>query len=157
MKTALSTNNYRFRVQGLDPWRAQLAQNLTTWVEDNVSQRSDCHAWGCSPLYEFVAENAGVEPAAAGWAASSFRPRLNLFRTLDVRVPIGGPPGSRVAPVQWTTDDGDAKVKVEFSSGAGLNGDIKLPVYINLSDGRSETSHGSQVAEFDIDVAAAAR
>ncbi|KAK9482905.1 Six-hairpin glycosidase [Lipomyces starkeyi] len=144
-----------------DPWRAQVAQNVTTWVEDNVAQRSDCHAWGSSPLYEFVAEVAGVKPAAAGWAAVSFRPRLNLFRTLDVKVPIGGPPGSRVARVQWTTNDGYAKVKVtlsvEFSPGAGLDGDIKLPIYVNLPDGRSETIYGPGVAEFDVDAAAAAQ
>ncbi|KAJ4197146.1 hypothetical protein NW767_009038 [Fusarium falciforme] len=144
-----------------DPWRAQLAQNVTTWVEDNVSQRSDCHAWGSLPLYEFIAEVAGVKPTAPGWAAISFKPRLNLFRTLDVKVPLGGTPGSRVARVQWTTYDGDAKVKVtlsvEFLPGAGLDGDIKLPIYVSLPDGRSETIHGPGIAEFDIDVAAAAR
>ncbi|KAL6409172.1 Bacterial alpha-L-rhamnosidase [Ilyonectria robusta] len=142
-----------------DQWRAQLAQNVTTWVEDNVSQRSDCHAWGSLPLYEFMAEVAGVKPAAPGWAAVSFKPRLKLFRTLDVRVPIGGTPGSRVAHVRWTTDDGNAKVKVtlsvEFLLEAGLDSDVKLPIYVNLPDGRSEIIHGPGMAEFDVDVAAA--
>ncbi|KAH7166576.1 Six-hairpin glycosidase-like protein [Dactylonectria macrodidyma] len=139
-----------------DPWRAQLAQNVTTWVEDNVSQRSDCHAWGSLPLYEFIAEVAGVKPAAPGWAAISFKPRLNLFRTLDVRVPIGGTAVPRVAHVQWTTDDRAGKVGVTLSveslSGATLNGDIELPIHHNLPDGPNEIIYSSGVVEFIVDI-----
>ncbi|KAH7147128.1 Six-hairpin glycosidase-like protein [Dactylonectria estremocensis] len=142
-----------------DPWRAQLAQNVTTWVEDNVSQRSDCHAWGSLPLYEFIAEVAGVKPAAPGWAAISFKPRLNLFRTFDVRVPIGGTPEPRVARVQWITNERDAKVKVILSvesvCGASLDGDVKLPIHHNLPDGRNEIVYSSGVVEFIVDMSAA--
>ncbi|KAJ6104335.1 hypothetical protein N7523_010655 [Penicillium sp. IBT 18751x] len=84
-----------------EPWKAQLEQNLTTWVEDAVSNRSDCHAWGCSPLFELVAEVAGVRMGAPGWEVVAFQPRVSLFSELNAAVPFvrNGKPG--VVRVQW--------------------------------------------------------
>ncbi len=34
-----------------DPWRHMLSNNLTTCVENDTDERSDCHAWGAIMLY----------------------------------------------------------------------------------------------------------
>lgn len=56
------TGLYSKYAQGLwSVWRGMIDQNLTTWVEDPVSQRSDCHGWGALPLYELTAVILGVK------------------------------------------------------------------------------------------------
>lgn len=59
-----------------DTWRKLAALNLTSWVEDPVTQRSDCHAWGAAPLYEFPAEILGVKPKAPGYGTILVQPHL---------------------------------------------------------------------------------
>ncbi|WP_167859513.1 alpha-L-rhamnosidase-related protein [Paenibacillus cymbidii] len=57
-----------------DMWREQLGQHVTAWVEDPVSQRSDCHGWGAAPLYEFPARLLGVFPLEPGYARIGVAP-----------------------------------------------------------------------------------
>ena len=102
-----------------EPWRSQLADNLLTWEEDTVSQRSDCHAWGCAALYEFPAEVGGIRPAKNG-AGITFQPRLALFPDLDMKIPFGGSiPG--VAHVKWSRlKHGDVRCSLALQmKGAG--------------------------------------
>jgi len=48
-------------------WQEMLQNNLTTCVENNLDQRSDCHAWGALILYELPAAILGVRPGAPGY------------------------------------------------------------------------------------------
>lgn len=88
-----------------DPWRAMLANNLSTWEEDDVRQRSDCHAWGSVPIYEYCTEVAGVRPVGAGCGKILFKPRLGLSRRIRAKVTLG----TNVATVDWDTDDEGVK------------------------------------------------
>ncbi|KAM0420292.1 hypothetical protein ACHAPT_011953 [Fusarium lateritium] len=100
-----------------DPWRHQLQQNVTTWVEDSVSQRSDCHAWGSVPIYEFMVEVVGIRPVEPGWAAIEFRPRVGLFRQLKARVPvkIGKGQEAGLVHVSWAMDEcGNTEVRLKL-------------------------------------------
>jgi len=48
-------------------WQRMLQNNLTTCVENDLDQRSDCHAWGSVILYELPAVILGVRPGASGY------------------------------------------------------------------------------------------
>ncbi|KAH7210505.1 hypothetical protein BKA60DRAFT_464105 [Fusarium oxysporum] len=97
-----------------DPWRKMLANNLTTWEEDDVRQRSDCHAWGSVPIYEYCTELAGLHVIAPGSSKILFSPRLNLSRELKAKVALGS---SNTATVSWSLqDDGRKKVELRLES-----------------------------------------
>ncbi|WVF71849.1 hypothetical protein IAT40_006658 [Kwoniella sp. CBS 6097] len=93
-----------------NPWRKMLDNNLTTWEEDDVRQRSDCHAWGSVPIYEFCTEVAGVKPLAAGCQKVLFKPRLGLSKEVEVKVALGS---DNLATVAWRTTQGGKK-RVSF-------------------------------------------
>lgn len=86
-----------------EPWRKMLANNLTTWEEDDVRQRSDCHAWGSVPIYEYCTELAGVRPIRAGSSKVLFKPRLRLSGSLDAKIALGS---DNLATVSWRTMPG---------------------------------------------------
>ncbi|KAH1785594.1 hypothetical protein KXX20_000406 [Aspergillus fumigatus] len=94
-----------------DPWRRMLECNLTTWEEDDVRQRSDCHAWGSVPIYEYCTELAGVRIEVPGARRVLFKPRLRLSKGLLARVAVGK---DNVATVRWETLDGEKRVELRF-------------------------------------------
>lgn len=89
-----------------DPWRAMLANNLSTWEEDDVRQRSDCHAWGSVPVYEYCTGLAGIRPIAPGSAKVLFKPRVRLSEAVEAKVALGR---ENLAIVSWSTRAGGEK------------------------------------------------
>ncbi len=55
-------------------WRGMLEKDLTTCVENDTDERSDCHGWGALALYELPAVILGVRPASPGFAAVRISP-----------------------------------------------------------------------------------
>lgn len=120
-----------------DPWHEQLSKNVITWVEDSVNERSECHAWGSAPIYEFISEVAGIKPGEPGWRTVAFRPRISLFQELDAKVPFPGIPGSQdqaIAHVHWShRSDGKAKLSLSLATRSGSPVDI--PIHVRLPSG----------------------
>ncbi|RDW62204.1 hypothetical protein BP6252_11637 [Coleophoma cylindrospora] len=114
-----------------DPYRKMLANNLSTWEEDDVRQRSDCHAWGSVPIYEYCTELAGIRPIAPGSTKVLFKPRLRLSKTLEAKVALGK---DNLATVTWRTEDSGRKY-VELHLEKAIEVISKLP-------GSPETEHG---------------
>ena len=93
-----------------EPWRVMLAKNLTTWEEDNVNSRSDCHEWSCIPVYELLSEVAGLTPVEPSWNVVQFSPRLSLYKDFKAEVCLGR---QGVAEVMWQSS-GDKQALVSL-------------------------------------------
>ncbi|KAL6912443.1 hypothetical protein FSST1_010203 [Fusarium sambucinum] len=147
VKTSISMSFYTLRAMSIaggnlynelytefwEPWRNQLALNLTTWEEDDVSHRSDCHAWGSAPLHELLAEVAGVKPELPGWEEIRIAPRLGLYPSFNATVPFVREGKVTLAKVSWGPSDGEmtlVKLRIEGSA-------EPVPVHIQLK-GQSE-------------------
>ena len=114
------------------PWRAMLENNLTTWEEDDVRQRSDCHAWGSVPIYEYCTEVAGILPIGAGCSKVLFKPRLLLTPAIEAKVALGR---ENLASVSWSTsDEGTVTVKLQLS---------KPTFVVSQLPGGSSQEHGT--------------
>lgn len=113
------------------PWEAMLGQNLITWNEDSVSERSDCHAWGSIALYEYPIEVAGVHPVEShpGWRKVRFAPLLQLSAEVDCSLALGG---HNRAMVSWKTT-ANVTVTLEFDQPVEV---------VSCLPGEAEVEHG---------------
>lgn len=99
------------------PWKDMLDLNLTTWAEDTVSNRSDCHAWGSVPLQHFPRWVLGVAPLSPGFASASINPAPSTLEYAEGTVP---------------TPHGPIHVKWEQRSPGVLRVTVRGPAAIEL-------------------------
>ncbi len=110
------TGLYEYTKQLWQPWRDMLSNNLTTCVEDPVTARSDCHAWGALALFELPAVTLGVQPVKPGFETVSIKPVPSYFEWAkgNVITPHG------MIYVDWKKCDGDITVDIKVPNGVEI-------------------------------------
>ncbi|MCD9021613.1 alpha-L-rhamnosidase C-terminal domain-containing protein [Cohnella silvisoli] len=106
-----------------DRWHDQVKLHLTTWVEDAISQRSDCHAWGAVPLYEFPREVLGVQPLEPGFVSIRIAPQPG---------PLTWAEGSVITPhgvieIKWSRDPSNERFELRAAGLRGVRTEVQLP------------------------------
>lgn len=97
-----------------DAYEDLMRLGLTTWPEDFVTMRSDCHGWSAVPLYEFAACFLGVQPIAPGYAKVRIRPLPCPLKEYGGTVPVGD---KGVVQVAICNKDGKYQVDVTLPEG----------------------------------------
>lgn len=119
---ALSAADLYDEVYGLwQPWYEMVNLRLTTWAESPVGNRSDCHAWGALPLYEFPAEVLGVKPGAPGFASIRIEPKPGLLLWTE------GTAVTAQGPVQVRWEYAEGMFCIEVKGPANIPATLKLP------------------------------
>jgi hypothetical protein len=100
--------------------------NCTTIPERHFIVRSECHAWGAFPLYEFPRTLLGVRPAAPGWREIVIRPCFGMAQNCSgtVTTPVGD------VEAAWERTGGTVKISGRVPEG--------IPCTVELPDGTRE-------------------
>ncbi|WP_372949455.1 alpha-L-rhamnosidase N-terminal domain-containing protein [Mariniphaga sp.] len=109
MQKAGLANEY---LSQLDPWYDMLDDGLTTTVEGEDKERSDCHAWGASPNYDFLATVCGIRPMKPGFAEVKIEPALGNLNFIKGHMPH---------------PNGEISVDLAKEGENGLKGSVTLP------------------------------
>jgi alpha-L-rhamnosidase len=107
-----------------DMWKKLIEMKLTTTPEDQVQPRSDCHAWGALPLYEFSTNLLGVKSGEAGWEKIVVEPRTLSLK--DMSGSVVTPKG--IVTVAWRKENGEFHISLNSPEG--------IPCTVKLPDGR---------------------
>ncbi len=116
---------YKKAYELLDGWREMIRKHCSTWVENGMHGRSECHGWGSTPIYEFASKILGVRPCAYGYETVLVNPytEVNDFAKGTVSTTKGN------ISVSWKKENGlfTLNIKTEFN--------VEVPVIVILPNG----------------------
>lgn len=123
-----------------DTWRGLRDLKLTTIPETPEKPRSDCHAWGSLPLYEFTRNFLGVSPGSPGWEHIHIEPRAIWMNDMSGRVIT--PKG--IVSITWVRKGN--KLHMDATTPKGVK-----TIYVLPGGVRYETPGGEFRAVCDLD------
>lgn len=98
-----------------------LPLNITTLPEDDIDQRSDCHAWSAVALYEFAIGGLGVSPDEAGYEIVRIQPQMLWLESCQGCVTTC----KGVVNVSWRIKKG--RFMINIDSEVSMNFHVILP------------------------------
>jgi len=102
-------------ISNLDAWKKLMTYNVSTWPEQPIPSRSDCHGWGATPNIEFFRIVLGIDSDAPHFEKIVIAPHLGNLTEVSGTMPH--PNG-------------------EISTSYKIKGD-KLKAIINIPEGTS--------------------
>ena len=122
---------YRSTQSVWERYLSLLSLELTTWPEDDLDARSDCHAWSAVALYEFTAHGLGVRETADG-KGLHIRPDMLWLRRCE------GSVATRFGTVwvTWSRTDEEFRLSVKANQ--------KVSMHIQLPNGQTESTVAEQ-------------
>ena len=94
-------------------WQRMIDKYTTTCVEDEVQERSECHAWGALILYELPSVILGIRPSAPGYEKMEVKPVPRYLKS--ARGQVITPKG--MVNVEWYRENKEIHIKLETSEG----------------------------------------
>ena len=119
----------------LNPWKAMIAEGLTTFAENPPPTRSDCHAWSASPNFELLSLVCGIRSASPGFREVMIEPAPGNLTHIEGSVPH--PMGDINLIMEIDRDKG--KVQIELPPGLAGNFSWKSHKF-SLKPGKQEFS-----------------
>lgn len=110
------TGLYRWTEKYWQIWKRMLEKGATTCIEDEIGERSDCHAWGSLILYELPSVILGVKPLSPGYSGIEIHPC---------------PVGYQYAGGKVVTPKGLIRVSWDIEKGE-FNYDVPLGMKVNI-------------------------
>lgn len=132
---------YSLMTKFLDTLYEFIVLNVTTIPETPFKPRSECHAWGAFPLYEFPRCLLGVCPGSPGWKTILIRPQL-----IDIQ-DCGGTVFTPKGNVQVAWERTSNGVKIWGDAPDGVLSTVILP------DGRTEELLSGGAFEYEVALA----
>ncbi len=99
-----------------DTWRNMIKKGATTCIEDEVGERSECHAWGALALYELPSVVLGVRPALPGYEKVEINPNPGYLTSASGRVIT--PKG--LVTVAWKKEMKTGEIEMDYELPEGL-------------------------------------
>jgi len=97
----------------MGPWKAMVANGLTTWAEQPDPTRSDSHAWSAHPNYDLLSIVAGITPASPNFQSVRIEPRPGALKHMDA---VLSSPRGPIALV-FDTDNSEPKATITIPDG----------------------------------------